>query len=118
MESGESTWGVQSDEVICLLASSSFDSVPSLATRCHSHTCVVLCKARSRMLVSSTGGFSWVRLPVLVMNLGRQSLQSLVVNVAVTGLSPSLARVRNLCLCFPAYSGFSRVSTLPNVVQF
>lgn len=89
--------GVQSDEVICLLAGSSFDSLcPSQAPRCQSHPWVVLCKARAQMLVSAVGGSSgsgcqcwlgvWAAPPGSAVNAG------------VTALSPSLPCVRNPCL--------------------
>lgn len=88
---------MQSDEVICLLAGSSFDSLcPSQAPRCQSHPWVVLCKARAPMLVSAVGGSSgsgcqcW--LGVWAAPPGS------AVNASVTALSPSPPCVRNPCL--------------------
>lgn len=104
--------GVQSGEVVCLFAGSSFDSVlfsglpdarhtlrwsfARLGHRCWSHQFVAL----------HGSGFS-------VGHKSGQSLQSLVVNGCwCHGFFPSPACVRKLCLCFPADSGFNQASML------
>lgn len=112
---GEHT-GVHSDEVICLLAHSSFDSLcPSQAPRCQSHPWVVLLKAWSQMLVSAVGGSSgsgcqcWLWVWEVPTESGCQCwCQCSFPNSSMCQEPVS----------FPAHSGFTRGSILPNIVQF